>query len=455
MSRAESVYRKLPTVLQNVACSLEGWRIGSGRYGGDFQRLLSEYESRTFWTPEQIDEFQEQRLREFIGVCGGIPFYRRRFREAGVPPEIRSMKELETLPILTKLEVQEAYGGPEWPVALKGTQPVHTSGTTGAGLRFRATRHAQQEQWAVWWRYRKWHGIEPGTWCAYFGGRSVVPIEQDRPPFWRSNLPGRQVLFSAYHLNSRTIRDYVGQLKQRKTPWVHGYPSVLALMASLMQDEGLTLDYQPRWITTGAENLLPHQIRTIERAFGVRPRQHYGMAEAVANFSECELGQLHVDEDFSAVEFVPNSDGVGWAIVGTNFTNPATPLLRYYTGDLVQIGESCRCGRPGRVMAAVDGRQEEYIVLKNGTRLGRMDHVFKDMVNVREAQLVQAEPGLFLVRLVRSGRFTSVDEAALRRELRSRIGPDTEFRLEYVDRIERSQNGKLRFVISTRQKHSA
>jgi hypothetical protein len=34
-----------------------------------------------------------------------------------------------------------------------GVRIVHTSGTTGGGLRFPLTLRAVQEQWAIWWRY--------------------------------------------------------------------------------------------------------------------------------------------------------------------------------------------------------------------------------------------------------------------------------------------------------------
>ena len=129
-------------------------------------------------------------------------------------------------------------------------------------------------------------------------------------------------------------------------------------------------------MTVGAENLLAQQAALIRQAFGVKPRQHYGMSEAVANFSECEQGRLHVDEDFAAVEFLPNPAG-GYKIIGTNLSNLATPLIRYEVGDVASLADApCDCGRPGRVVAAVDGRKEDYVVLKNGSRLGRMDHIF-------------------------------------------------------------------------------
>src|SRR5690606_40913392 len=70
------------------------------------------------------------------------------------------------------------------------------------------------EQWAIWWRYRRWHGIEPGTWCAYFGGRSLVPFKASKPPFWRYNIPARQVMFSAYHMSPENLRAYVDELRR-------------------------------------------------------------------------------------------------------------------------------------------------------------------------------------------------------------------------------------------------
>jgi phenylacetate-CoA ligase len=173
------------------------------------------------------------------------------------------------------------------------------------------------------------------------------------------------------------------------------------------------------------------------------------MAEAVANISECDQGRLHIDEDFAAVELVEREQG-GYSVVGTNFTNPLTPLLRYEVEDVVTLlpEPSCACGRPGRVVERIDGRLEDYVVLKDGTRVGRMDHVFKDMVNVREAQIRQSRPGAITIYVVRMPAFTESDEQAIFRETAKRLGDGAEVRMEYVDQLERSPIGKLRFVVS-------
>jgi phenylacetate-coenzyme A ligase PaaK-like adenylate-forming protein len=451
MPDLERAYSKLPVALQHAACSVAGWRVEQTRFGGEFPRLLAEAESRSLLSYEEISEFRDRRLADFARHCfDHSSFYRQRFEEAGLGPgDVRGLDDIAQLPVLTKYQVREnlgqltVQGGPR-----DRRKVVHTSGTTGGGLRFASTERAVQEQWSVWWRYRRWHGIQRGTWCGHFAGRTVVPLSQQRPPFWRYNRPGRQVIFSGYHMSPENLGAYVDELRGRKPPWLHGYPSLLALLAAHVVESKADLGYEIRWITTGAENLLPHQSDVISRAFGVRPVQHYGMAEAVANISECDRGALHVDEDFAAVEFVPQDSGMH-AIVGTNFTNPLTPLLRYQVEDLVTLDQrDCDCGRPGRVVSRIDGRMEDYVLLTNGARLGRMDHIFKDMVNVREAQILQRRVGEMTIRVVRMPNYTEADEQSVLRETRQRVGDEAEVKIEYVDQLERSAIGKLRFVIS-------
>ena len=72
---------------------------------------------------------------------------------------------------------------------------------------------------------------------------------------------------------------------------------------------------KPRVITFGAENLLGPQARAIREIFGVDPVQPYGLAEMVANASQCPEGRLHIDQDFAAVKLVPTGDGA-YRVVG-------------------------------------------------------------------------------------------------------------------------------------------
>ncbi len=446
-----NVYHCLPVWAQTLVCSLQGARLSRDRYSHGFRKVLAAYETRSFASREEICSDRDRRLREFLrGAVRRTPFYGQHNADYG--PAVAAadgVGDLARLPLLNKELVQSADFA-NVSVARQRRRPAHTSGTTGGGLQFLVTQQAQWQQWAVWWRYRRWHGIDLGTWCGYFGGRSLVATKQSQPPFWRINFPGRQILFSAYHLSPANLRFYVEALRKYRPPWLHGYPSLLALLAAYICDANLDLGYQVRWLTTGAENLLPSQRRLLEKAFHVIPRQHYGMAEGVANFSECELGHLHVDEDFAAVEFLPTGSGNLCRVVGTNFTNPAFPLLRYDTGDLarIQLHEICACGRPGRLVAQIDGREEDYVVLRNGARLGRMDHVFKDLFNIREAQIYQRQAGEITVRVVRGQNYGESDEEQLREELGTRVADQADIAIEYWESLPRTAAGKLRLVVS-------
>ena len=91
-------------------------------------------------------------------------------------------------------------------------------------------------------------------------------------------------------------------------------------------------------------------------------------------------------------------------------------------------------------------------MLPSGVRLGRLDHILKDMVNIREAQFVQEQPDAVTLRIARGRNYGDADEKMLRKELRQRIGDSLRLDLDYVEAVPRGPNGKLRLVLSTLNK---
>lgn len=446
-----SIYSHTPVFVQNGLCSAAGYCINRKRFGGEYSAIDAAVSRRGCLSRDEVAAFRDERIAAFVRhTQESTPYYRKLFRDVGIGPgEIRDLDDLRKIPIVRKDVVQQnpdEFRSRDYDV--RKCLRVHTSGTTGAGLVFWTTREAHQEQWATWWRYRRDHGIVRGTWCGYFGGRSVVPVYQEKPPFWRVNYAERQVMFSAYHMAPDNLEAYVEELARRQLPWLHGYPSSLALIANKVLTLRSGLGYRPIWVTVGAENLTESQSEEIAAAFGVKPVQHYGMAEAVANFSECTNGCLHVDEDFSAVEFVWDAQRHVHRIVGTNLSNPAYPLIRYDAGDLARVATvQCDCGNPGRTVESLDGRAEDYLELVDGAKVGRLDHIFKDMVHIREAQFLQAVPGKAKVRVVPGEHFSDADAVQLQRELGVRFGKRCEIAIEYVSALPRTASGKLRFVV--------
>jgi phenylacetate-CoA ligase len=77
-----------------------------------------------------------------------------------------------------------------------------------------------------------------------------------------------------------------------------------------------------------------------------------------------------------------------------------------------------------------------------------LDHLFKDSANVVQAQLFQEKPEEVTVRIVRDPEFSALDEKKILEEARVRLGTDIGIHFEYVEALERTRNGKIRFVVS-------
>jgi phenylacetate-CoA ligase len=424
--------------------NIQGLKIKRTRFNSDFHAYFDYYLKSDPYNTDQ------KQLYHFLTEAQKTSFWQSRFKlyQLNINPSVDLTEELHKLPILTKQEVKDNLSSIVNNNLKEKISYNHTSGTTGSGMIFPQTLSMENKQWAIWWRYRQWHGITTDTWMGWFGGRSIANTNQSSPPFWRINNPMKQVMFSAHHLNEKTAESYFNKIKTRKISWLHGYPSQLSLLAHLIKKQNLGSLPDIKIITLGAENLLESQKAIIEEVFHAPVRQHYGLAEGVANISEHPDGSLIPDLDFCWIEFIPidSRNPSLCKIVGTNYNNLAFPLIRYDTGDLAQV-EWQPDGTPK--VLSIDGRQEDYITLPNGVKLGRLDHIFKDIVDVQEAQIYQPDLNNIILRIVKLPNYDlNNQEKLIIEETKKRLGNDIHISIEYMNQIPKTKSGKLRFVIS-------
>ncbi len=451
MALRRKFYDLLPVFLQNRSIQLLDRRVVKNRLAGEFPALLAEFEGRETFSSDEVQDFRRKQLREYLILASDFPLHKRTLEDIGASPEIDDPDELlSALPVLTKQNLLDHLGDVKNANPSQRLIPVHTSGTTGAGLIFDSTRHNQWTQWAVWWRYRRRFGLTIDTPCEVFTGEVLVPAKQNSPPYWRYGWKSTECFYSAYHLGPETARDYVDNIRQRGSTWIHGYPSAIAALAQEIIEQNIDPGNSTRLVTLAGENVLEHQIEVIQSAFNATVRQHYGQAESAATISECETGSLHVDEDFTTVELMPGEDAqASLRIVGTATNNTAFGFLRYDTGDRARMAtHQCACGLPGRTIESIDGRNEDYVLLKDGTRLGRLDHIFKDMVNIKEAQIRQSSIDRLDVLVVKGNSYSEIDENQLLHEFEIRTGAKIGIEFHYLPIIEKTVSGKLRFVVS-------
>ena len=156
-----------------------------------------------------------------------------------------------------------------------------------------------------------------------------------------------------------------------------------------------------------------------------------------------------VDEDFAATEFIPIADNAH-EIIGTNWHNPAFPLFRYAPGDSCELIQAPAGEALVRQVGSINGRQQDFVVLKNGTMVGAaaLSLIFADAPNVVEAQFIQNAPGKVEIRIVKGSGFGPEDESAMANQLWRRFGLLCDYRIECVDKLPRTVNGKLRLVVA-------
>lgn len=441
-----SIYSKTPVSVQNIAFSLAGANIKRTRLGRGFRSKLQEFESHLDWDKDRILEWRDAQLRKLVKhAYETVPYYHRVMDEGGVNPEsIKTGDDLKQLPILTKQMVRddpESFRSSK--IGEMRVLPVHTSGTTGSSFRFDSTLDCQQAQFACFWRCYRQHGLSFDTWQAQFSSRSVVPQTQKAPPFWRIDLLGRRYYMSAFHESEENLRSYYELIRSKRFRWISGYPSLISLLAQWMNRRELSFDFIDV-VSCGAENLLEWQVEAIRKAFGVAPIETYGQTENVAIFTRQPDGRLLVDEDFSVVEFQEINKSAHF-VIGTSLFNYATPLIRYKMTDVVSLGNQSGTRRE---IASIDGREEDYISLPSGEKLGKLDHVFKDTSHFVEAQIFQLHDYSIELRVVGRPAECAEDEKIALRELRSSIGSSIPVRFKYCDAVPRARSGKFRFVIS-------
>ena len=446
----KNIYNSLPASMQSFGLSLLGFYINKNRYSKQFYRELEAFQDTEKLENDAIKDFHEERLARLLFNIKSRERSAARFKFLyGEIKESFSLNELYRLPIVSKNKLRKCLNKiPFHKNEGSEIKLVHTSGTTGAGFIFPRPSISESKQWAVWWRFREKHNISFHDVCGYFGGRSIVPSGETKR-FYRYNMASRQVMFSAYHLTDQNLSSYIEGINRYGAKWLHGYPSIISDFARLLEKKGLESSVKINIVSTGAESLLDYQRNIIERVFKCKVIEHYGMAEGTANISQDLSGIMKIDEDYSIVDLVKgNVSDSSYHIIGSSLDNYVLPMLRYDANDLCSISETIDDNKCWRSVCSIDGRIEDSLVLSDGSRVGRLDHIFKDLIFVDKAQLIQSEAGFCKVYVVSDDELSGRNIHDIKESFYQFVGGRLSITISKVNNIKKTKSGKHRFVIS-------
>jgi phenylacetate-CoA ligase len=407
---------------------------------------------------EQLITFQNRKLRFLVRhAFHHVPYYRRLFAEAGIGPDrIACAADLALLPVTTKamLRAEPLENIVAGNVDPRSLITRYSAGSTGEPASIKRT--AFEDHLLNMFRIRALAmlGRRPGDRNAQVRSPGVPTDRLPHRPVWTKSIP----IFQSTNVNClRAVEEVAGDLARLRPDVIHGYGTVLMEVASVWPSVAPN-GRSPRLIFSGGEALTGSMRARLREGFGADVFNIYGSHEFNLIAWECaETGLLHLTDDNVIVEVVregrPVAPGETGEVLVTGLHTYASPKIRYALDDYVAttIEESCPCGRPFGALREVRGRTMDYVVLPGGRKMHHWELIpmsFWDLPWHRRYQVVQAPSGDISLRLVAEGKPPPSAVAELDAQIRSKIGRDARFGIEFVDEMAFTSSGKHRLCRS-------
>ena len=387
---------------------------------------------------EELRRRNEKRfLRIFRKAYDKSPFYHKLYTEAGIRKEdINSLEDIKKLPVITKEMVKkharEMLTVPRWQV-----MAANTSGTTGTPL-------TVYQSWpAVWWSQAYTYAARKRNGFTY--GQPLVSLRghlDKRISHLKVGISNTLYL-SSYNITQDTIRRYYDLILKHKPIAIEAYPSSLYSLALFLKDAGLKLHIPVAF--TSSETLLDYQRALIETQLDTEIFDNYGMTENCIYLQEARNHQGYYEmPGYSINEYLEDGE------ICTSLINEAFPLIRYRSNDMMEMAELTE-DNPQIIVKKVEGRKEDYLSCKDGSKIMRLDFFFKGVRHVKMSQLVQDEQGKLTVNIVPEVDFNEEDKALVEHNLIQRLGEENiEYCIQLISEkdIKYTKRGKFKYLIN-------
>ena len=320
-----------------------------------YLRLLREAET---WSPEQIEAFQQERLRKLL-LCATteVPFYRDWSQDHHLDPQTAT---LDQLPIVSKSIMRqegiERFSAKHFPV--KERMSSRSSGSTGEPFSFYTSKQAYSINTAA--KLRTWYM------AGYRLGDRYMKIANGARHGKIKKLQDKVnncLYVPFYSITDDMLKAILDNIERSRPTIVRSYPIPLYLLAQYRNSHA-GYSFRPRHIMTTGSTLPVAYRAEIEKAFGCDIIDSYS-CEGTADCYETTVHDgYHITRYYGIIEVLDNNNnpvtnGIG-RVVSTDLWNLAHPFIRYDTQDLVEVKE----GRITRIM----GRECESYINTNGQR---------------------------------------------------------------------------------------
>jgi phenylacetate-CoA ligase len=275
----------------------------------------------------------------------------------------------------------------------------------------------------------------------YHLGDPVVSLRGslNRNTFSYYDKSNNVLYLSSYHLRSEKIDEYYKLISDFKPKVIKAYPSSMHILATELYKKNLSLDIPLGF--TSSEVLHDFQKQIVEKVLNTKIYDWYGNAEQTV-----ALGQFE-DELYREFPLYSHTEFEDDHLITTSFINSAFPLIRYRVDDIVTLSN---CSNGICVIKKIEGRDDDYIRLKNGQKIGRLDLAFKQAKGILAAQIIQKQIGSIQVNLIPDFNFDTKDQNKIESDLRKLVGNDCNIIFKQIEsnQLIKSAKGKFNLVVS-------
>ena len=447
----KNLYRNCPKSVQVIAKRTYDKIPILIRYGKVFRDTYSFLQKSQWWSRSELEEYQLEKLSMLLKhAYENVPYYRKCFDERGLKPRnIQDFEDMKKLPYVTKERFRRNFKEMVAKNADFGRSHLgHTAGTTGSALNFyQDDVTASMERAFILQQWGRVGFVIGDKRAELRGAPRGIPITYD---------PVHKLLWlSPVGINEERAKEYLKVLEKYQVKFLHGYPSAIAVFASVIQQFGIPIKVHLRAVLFASEIVYKWERRIVEEVFSCHAFSHYGMAEKVVLAGECEQSSdYHAFPQYSFVEIDEKTN----EIIGTSFLNYVNPFIRYKTTDVADTirWEGCKlCGRNYYpIITRIKGRLEDFILTPEGTFVSPavLTWPFKVLNGIKETQIYQEAVDKMIIRVL---PWRKVDQKIIERNkrrilkgLRRIVGDSMSIVFEEVDEIPRTSVGKFQWVIS-------
>lgn len=329
------------------------------------------------------------------------PFWKTRLGLAGYEQNTITSEFLQTLPILSRQEVQHQYDAmcAPWPGQMDDDLfTVSSSGSTGKPVRVQKSRATQNPLDGAYALLElEWHKTNPQETIAFIG----FGIRASGRPAEQSSWGG---IFKALHYRGRLVSRDIGEgsleshlewLIKEKPSYLKASPFLAAQLARLALETGVKLCLKA--IISQSEKVSAVHRELCFQVFGAKIIDRYSSEETGLIALQCPThNHQHVMSSSMLVEIVDEqgiacSPGEVGRVLVTNLVGYAMPLIRYDLGDFAQWGPPCNCGIRLPVISKLWGRVRNTVIHADGSAhlMGFLGDELGLVENVLEFKIVQ------------------------------------------------------------------